>query len=90
MQHRLHTAILATLLVSYLLLLAPSPTTGASVSQGGREEGQDGEKQWDTSFPYLLMMMQSNGAAVVPSPWLIPVVIAGGVMLFIRGTIDWM
>ena len=57
---------------------------------GGGGQGQDGERQWDMNFPYLLMMLNGGGSVVVPSLWLIPVVVTAGFMLFIRATAtDW-
>lgn len=64
---------------------------GRSGEAHSRGEEEDGGKQWDggsMSFPYLMMMMSSSHSTAVPSPWLIPVVIASCVMLGIRGTMD--
>ncbi len=89
---KLQHVLMATISISYLLVLSLPSTTGAehvSTGKGERNDDSDNEKQWDMSFPYYLMMM-SNGKTVSPSIWLIPVVIASCAMLYIRGSMDWM
>lgn len=81
----LHFTVAATLLLSYQLLLSVPPTDGASTSVRGRLSERD--DQWGDNFPYLLMMM-SGSNVILPSVWLIPVVITSCIMLIIRSTID--
>lgn len=92
-QRKLHLALASGLVLSYLLFLCLLPTTAGYSAQEARERWRqargDEEKQWgDMSFPYFLMMMNSGSSPVLPSIWLVLVVMASVTMLFIRGTMD--
>lgn len=85
--HRRQLLLASALVLIFLLHLIPGSDAARESDIKYQVQEIDG-KQWDMNFPYLLMMM-SNGNMLVPSLWLVPVVIASCVMLFIRGTMNW-
>ena len=84
-------ALVAVLLVSFQLLLLAPPTAAITVREQWRQsqlQRSQGNRQWgDMGFPYFMMMMNSSNLAL-PSVWLVPLVAASCVLLFIRDIVD--
>jgi len=78
---------LALLAVYFVLLQMPTGDAAKLNRVRYNADSNPDGKQWDTNFPYFLSMM-SNGNAATPSLWVVPVIMASCVMLFIRGTMN--
>ncbi len=79
--------LVAALLIVFCAILQSYTSNAARIQDVKYAADGKEERQWDMSFPYLLMMM-SNASTMSPSLWLVPVVIASCIMLFIRGTMN--
>ncbi len=86
---KIYLLVAVTLFVILVSMPSSQAARASEIKQRWEQLRSQEGKQWD-NFPYLMMMMSSNsGNTVLPSVWLVPVVVAGCIMLILRGNMEW-